>query len=144
EEIVFSDTSTGAENDLERATETARMMVCRFGMSAKLGPVTFGPAASSRFLQGPLSMGEERNFSEETARTVDLEIRAVIDGQHARAGELLGRRRDSLERIAGALLERETIERSELEAIVAADPGAVAPPVETPPGRERPDTRAAH
>jgi cell division protease FtsH len=153
EEIVFSDTSTGAENDLERATETARMMVCRFGMSSKLGPVTFGRPPQSRFLEGALSMGEERSYSEETARTVDTEIRAVIEEQQSRARELLGRRRDSLERIAGALLDRETIERSELEAIIAADgsgpaggsdhhdDGHEVPP---PPDRDRPDTRAHH
>jgi cell division protease FtsH len=132
EEIVFSDTSTGAENDLERATETARMMVCRFGMSAKLGAVTYGRPPASRFLAGELAMGEERTFSEETARAVDQEIRAVIDEQQARAREVLGRRRDSLERIASALLERETIERKELESILATDGGAAHPPAEVP------------
>ena len=118
EAVVFEDTSTGAQNDLERATETARQMICRFGMSSKLGPVTMGRPLGARFLEGAISMGEERNFSEETARAVDAEIRSVLESQQSRAHELLERRRGALERIAGALLERETIERAELEAIL--------------------------
>jgi cell division protease FtsH len=122
EDVIFSDTSTGAENDLERATETARQMICRFGMSSKLGPVTMGRPLGARYLEGALPMGEERNFSEETARAVDAEIRSVLDSQQARAHDLLEERRTALERIAQVLLERETIERSELEAILAEEP----------------------
>jgi cell division protease FtsH len=121
EALVFGDTSTGAENDLERATETARQMVCRFGMSSKLGPVTMGRSLGARFLEGALPMGEERNFSEETARAVDAEIRSVLESEQARAHDLLERRRGALERIARALLERETIERAELQAILAEE-----------------------
>jgi cell division protease FtsH len=121
EDVIFADTSTGAENDLERATETARQMICRFGMSSKLGPVTMGRPLGARYLEGALPMGDERNFSEETARAVDAEIRAVLDGQQSRAHEVIERRRSALERIAQALLERETIERPELEAIMTEE-----------------------
>ncbi len=121
EEVVFGDTSTGSENDLERATETARQMACRFGMSLKLGPVTFGSSLAMRYLPGVLPMGDERNYSEDTARAVDAEIREVIETQQLRAHELLERRRGALERIAAALLERETVDRPELEAIMAED-----------------------
>jgi cell division protease FtsH len=121
EALVFEDSSTGAENDLERATETARQMVCRFGMSSKLGPVTMGRSLGSRFLEGAFPMGEERNFSEETARAVDAEIRSVVESQQGRAHDLLARRRSALEQIAQALLQRETIERAELEEILAED-----------------------
>ncbi len=119
EEMVFRDVSTGAENDLERATETARQMVMRFGMSAKLGPLSLCRPAGARFLPGGLPVGEERNFSEETARAVDGEIRDVLEGQETRARQALGRRRVALDRIALALLERETIEQAELEVMVA-------------------------
>jgi cell division protease FtsH len=121
EALIFQDTSTGAENDLERATETARQMICRFGMSSKLGPVTMGRSLGARFLEGALPMGEERNFSEETARAVDAEIRSVLESQQSRAHELLERRRGALEHIARELLERETIDRPELEAILAEE-----------------------
>jgi cell division protease FtsH len=121
EAVIFEDTSTGAENDLERATEMARLMICRFGMSSKLGPVTMGRPLGARYLEGAMPMGMERNFSEETARAVDAEIRSVLESQQSRAHEVLERRRGALEGIARALLERETIERAELEAILSAE-----------------------
>src|SRR6185436_9110509 len=121
EAVIFEDTSTGAENDLERATEMARLMICRFGMSSKLGPVTMGRSLGARYLEGALPMGMERNFSEDTARAVDAEIRSVLESQQSRAHDLLERRRVAVERIARALLERETIERAELEAILAEE-----------------------
>jgi cell division protease FtsH len=121
EETVFGDASTGAENDLERATEMARQMVCRFGMSARLGPVSFGRPLAARFLQGTVPMGEERNFSEDTARAIDGEVREVMEAAERRARDVLDRRRAALERISEALLERETIDRPELEAMLKAD-----------------------
>lgn len=119
EDIVFHDVSTGAQNDLGRATETARQMICRFGMSGKLGPVTVGRPMGLRYLEAAMPIGEERNFSEETARAVDAEIRSLIEGQAKRAYEILVRRRSALERMAQALLEKETIDRAELETILA-------------------------
>jgi cell division protease FtsH len=130
EEVVFDDISTGAENDLERATQTARLMVTRFGMSAKLGPVSLGRPVSSQYLQGELAVGEPHAFSEETARAVDAEIRAVVEGQQERARTILEGRRTALLRIAQRLLEIETIDRDELAAILAADEQPEAPPAD--------------
>ncbi|WP_437628151.1 hypothetical protein [Sorangium sp. So ce1151] len=101
----------------ERATEAARPMVCRFGMSDVLGPLTFGRPVGARFLDTPVSLGEERNFSEETARAIDAEVRAAVTAAYERARALLKERLPVLHRIAERLLERETLERAELEAI---------------------------
>ncbi len=118
EQLVFGEVSTGAQNDLERATETARQMVCRFGMSDRLGAVTLGKPASARFLDGPLSL-DGKTYSEETARAIDEEVRALVEGAQERALLLLRRRRMALDGIARALLDRETIERGELETVIA-------------------------
>jgi cell division protease FtsH len=118
EELCCDDISTGAQNDLERATETARQMVCRFGMSEKLGPLTYGRPAGMRFLDAPAMFGEERNFSEETARAIDGEVRSMIDAEHKRARGILTERRAVLDAIARRLLEVETLERTELEKMV--------------------------
>ncbi|MGK4001255.1 ATP-dependent zinc metalloprotease FtsH [Sorangium sp. So ce1036] len=120
EELCCKDISTGAQNDLERATETARQMVCRFGMSDALGPLTFGRPAGARFLDSPVSLGEERNFSEETARAIDAEVRATVTAAYERSRAVLKERLPVLHRIAERLLERETLDRSDLEAIVRA------------------------
>ncbi|MFL5581742.1 MAG: ATP-dependent zinc metalloprotease FtsH [Gemmatimonadaceae bacterium] len=119
EEIALDDVSTGAHNDFERASETARQMVTKFGMSARLGPVTFGRSLSARFLNTPFD-SEERNYSEETARAIDGEVREIIDAQHERAVAILRAQRPALERMAELLLQRETIERSEIEALLGA------------------------
>jgi cell division protease FtsH len=116
EELCCGDLSTGAANDLERATETARQMVSRFGMSDRLGPVTFGRTSGMRFLQG--GVGEERNFSEETARAIDAEVRQILEAQYARAKRILEERRGALEAIAQRLLEVETLDRPQLEELV--------------------------
>jgi len=116
EEVVFDDISTGAQNDLERATETARQMVSKFGMSIKLGPLTYGPSAASR-LEGAGLFPEARNYSEETARAIDEEVRAIVEAEHTRARRVLESRRDVLESIAQRLLIDETIERATLEEL---------------------------
>ena len=116
EEIVLNDISTGAHNDLERATETARQMVTRFGMTEALGPVTYGTRSDGRFL--PVPGVEERNFSDETARAIDGAVRQIIDSQHERSLSILRERRIVLDRIADALLDKETLDRDELEALV--------------------------
>jgi cell division protease FtsH len=122
EELTNDDVSTGAENDLERATETARQMVCRFGMSEKLGAVTFGRPVGARFLETPVMLGEERNFSERTAQAIDEEVRLIVESQHERAKEILFRRRKELELIAKELLNRETLEKDELERLLSTIP----------------------
>jgi cell division protease FtsH len=122
EELVCGDISTGAHDDLARATETARQMVTRLGMSERLGAMTFGRQQSFRFLDGQGM--EERNYSEETARTIDAEIRAILEGQHRRATEILTREREVLERLTRRLIEVETLDRAELEAILGGPVGA--------------------
>jgi cell division protease FtsH len=118
EELVCGDISTGAHDDLTRATETARQMVTRLGMSEKLGAMTFGRQQSSRFLEG---MGmEERTYSEETARAIDAEVRSILEGQHRRATRILTEKREVLESMTRRLLEVETLDRAEIEALVAA------------------------
>jgi cell division protease FtsH len=119
EEIACQDISTGAVDDLERASEMARQMVCRFGMSDALGPQTFGRGAMGRFLSWTGELGEARNFSEGTAQTIDAEVRAIVAREHGRARENLTRQRGALDEIARELLARETLQREELEAILA-------------------------
>jgi cell division protease FtsH len=120
EEVVFENVSTGAQNDLERASELARQMVCRFGMSS-LGPQTFGRPSGSQFLGGAVSF-EERNFSEATAQSIDQEVRRLLDAAHTRAHDVLSARRNTLDAIAGELLIKETLERDALEALVRTRP----------------------
>jgi cell division protease FtsH len=124
EELVCGDISTGAHDDLTRATETARQMVTRLGMSEKLGAMTFGRQQSSRFLEG-LGM-EERTYSEETARAIDAEVRAILEGQHRRAKEILTEKREVLERMTRRLLEIETLDRAEIETLVRTPAVAAA------------------
>jgi len=122
EELACGDISTGAQNDLERATELARQMVCRFGMST-LGAQTFGRPSSAQFLS-PVSF-EERNFSEQTAQRIDEQVGGLLETERKRSRALLEAKRATLDGIAQRLLEKETLERAELEALVA---GATAPP----------------
>ncbi len=117
EELVLGEVSTGAQNDLERATELARQMVTRFGMSEELGPVAYGRSQASPFLsQGPGF--EERNYSEETGRAIDAEIRTLVEDQYARAKALLAERRPALEAMVEELLGRETLDRDRLDALL--------------------------
>ena len=116
EEVVFNGVSTGAQNDLERASELARQMVCRFGMSP-LGAQTFGRPGGSQFLGGAVSF-EERNFSEATAQAIDHEVQLLLENAHLQAKEVLTRRRATLDAIAAELLVKETLERDALEALV--------------------------
>jgi cell division protease FtsH len=131
EELTIGDVSTGAQNDLERATETARQMVCRFGMSEKLGAQTYGRPVGAQYLEMPVAFGDERNFSEETARAIDEEVRSIIDSEHKRARQVIERRRAFLDAVAERLLQEETLERSDLDAIektIEKGDGADAPP----------------
>jgi cell division protease FtsH len=124
EELVCGDVSTGAHDDLTRATETARQMVTRLGMSEKLGAMTFGRQQHPRFLEG-LGM-EERTYSEETARAIDAEVRAILEGEHRRAREILAEKREVLERMTRRLLEVETLDRAEIETLLGAPAVAAA------------------
>jgi cell division protease FtsH len=117
EQIVFGELTTGASNDLEQVTATARQMVMRFGMSETLGPRVFGHDRAQPFLGRQYSTAPD--YSPATARAIDDEIRRIVDAAYGRAEEILLERRDALTRIAEVLLERETIERAQFEALLA-------------------------
>ena len=108
EEIIFSEITTGASNDLEKVTETAKGMVMRFGMSERLGPRVFGHDRSQPFLGREFSA--EPDYSDEIAREIDDEIRRIVEEAHQTAKDILAERRTELERISKILLERETID----------------------------------
>jgi cell division protease FtsH len=117
EEIVFSEITTGASNDLEKVTETAKQMVMRFGMSERLGPRVFGHDRGQPFLGREFSA--EPDYSDEIAREIDDEIRRIVESAHQTAKGLLSERRDDLERVSKLLLERETIDAKQFVALLA-------------------------
>lgn len=124
EELACDDISTGAQNDLERATETARQMVCRFGMSERLGAQTFGKPAGMRFLDTPVNLGEDRNFSDRRAQEIDLEVSNILQAAMDQARGILRRRKEALEAMTQALMEKETLDREDLEALLDKHPAA--------------------
>jgi cell division protease FtsH len=117
EEIVFGEITTGASNDLEKVTATAKQMVMRFGMSDKLGPRVFGHEHSQPFLGREFST--EPDYSDEIAREIDDEVRRIIESAHQRARDILTEHRESLTRISEVLLKRETIEKEEFLGLLA-------------------------
>jgi cell division protease FtsH len=121
EEVAFNEISTGAQNDLERATEIARAMVAEFGMSAKLGPLSFGRNGFRSSDGRALFPGERREISDETARLVDEEVTRLVNEAHDRARAILDARKDLLERLAKMLMEREVLEGKELKALVEGE-----------------------
>jgi cell division protease FtsH len=112
--------STGASDDLQRATELARQMVTRFGMSERLGNMTYGLPANQRFLRS-LAGIEERDYSEQTAEVIDEEVRRLIDSLYDRVKNILREHRPALECIAGRLVEKETLDESELRALLESE-----------------------
>ncbi|HSK46046.1 MAG TPA: cell division protein FtsH, partial [Candidatus Binatia bacterium] len=115
EEIFLNQMSTGAGNDIERATEMSRKMVCEWGMSS-LGPLTFGKKEEQIFLGRELS--QHRDFSEETAREIDSEVRRLVNTGYEKAKSIILENRDAMVRIALALLEREVLDANELKLIL--------------------------
>jgi len=115
EEIVFERVTTGAANDLERATKLARAMVTRYGFSEALGLRTFGEERGNPFLG---NLGETRDYSEETAQRIDQEIQHILHAAHQKAKDILSKQRDKLESLAEALLEYETIDRPQFERLM--------------------------
>jgi cell division protease FtsH len=130
EEIVFGDVTTGASNDLERATNIARAMVTRYGMSDKLGPRTFGDREELVFLGREIS--EQRNYSEEVAEDIDNEVKRIITTAFSRAKEILTSYRGKLDAIAERLVREETIEGTEFEAMFAETPKLAPAPSPMP------------
>ncbi len=118
EEIIFGDISSGASNDLERATEIARGMVTQLGMSEKLGPLTWGHHQQLQFLG---QQNEERNYSEVTARLIDEECTALVEEGRQRAAEVLTQQRATLELLASTLEAREVLSGDEVERIIHAE-----------------------
>ncbi|MBR4401715.1 MAG: ATP-dependent zinc metalloprotease FtsH [Synergistes sp.] len=116
EMICFGDVTTGASNDLERATQIARQMVTQYGMSDKLGLVTLGRKQHEVFLGHDIV--DDRNYSEDVAHTIDLEIRAIVDAAMNKAKEILTENRDRLEQITKLLLEKEILEGDELDELL--------------------------
>ncbi len=115
ERMVFGDTTTGSSNDIEKATELARRMVTEFGMSDRLGPLSFGKRDELVFLGREI--GEQRNYSDETAKGIDEEVRAIIDRAYERAGQVLETHRDRLEALAQKLIAEETVDSSAFESL---------------------------
>jgi cell division protease FtsH len=137
EEIVFNEISTGAGNDLERVTELARSMVMEYGMSRELGPVNLSGPRRMQFLQADGDHGASRQYSEETAREIDSEIRGLIDGTYERVRRILTDDRGVLETLAQRLLEKEVVDEAELREIMNLPPRTREPSedrvVVTPP-----------
>ncbi|CUU36976.1 MAG: ATP-dependent zinc metalloprotease FtsH [Armatimonadetes bacterium] len=131
EEIVFGEVGTGAQDDLKRATELARAMVTEFGMSEKLGPLTFGRRHGSPFLGRDLM--EDRNYSEQIAYEIDQEVRRIIEQCYQRAKEILSQRRETMDRIVQVLLEREHLNREEFLALLHGEEGQGAQTAEPAP-----------
>src|SRR5437588_1088851 len=119
EELIFDEITTGAANDIEKVTHTAKQMIMRYGMSDKLGPRVLGRNHDMPFLGR--EMGAEPDYSDEIAREIDDEIRSVIEAAHVRARQVLEEHLDDLHRISAILIERETIDKDQFERLLAGD-----------------------
>jgi cell division protease FtsH len=142
EEIVFGEITTGASNDLEKVTETAKQMVMRFGMSERLGPRVFGHDRSMPFLGREFSA--EPDYSDEVAREIDDEVRRIVEEAHQTSKDILSEHREQLDTISKILLDRETIEADEFIALLEGKPEdevfaeeEEAKPPEAPPVEEK-------
>jgi cell division protease FtsH len=120
EKLIFGDTTTGSSNDIEKATTLARRMVTEFGMSEKLGPLAFGKRDELVFLGREI--GEQRNYSDEVAKMIDEEVRAIIDRCYAKAMDVLVRYKERLVQLAERLVAEETIEQEAFEAMFSDIP----------------------
>jgi cell division protease FtsH len=140
EELIFHEVTTGAQDDLQKATSLARKMVTEYGMSTKLGPLALGRKHEQVFLGRDIM--EERNYSEEVASQIDAEVRAIIDSCYANAFHLLETNIDKLHRLAEALLEKETVEADEVDRLLSDTPRSAE---SKPPSTEStvPDAAAA-
>ncbi len=126
EEICLGQMTTGAGNDIERATEMARKMVCEWGMSEKMGPLTYGSKEEQVFLGKDFS--QQKNFSDQTAKLIDQEVKALVMSGYNNAHEILTENRDKLENLALALLDRETLGAKEIQDIIDGKEPPVDPP----------------
>jgi cell division protease FtsH len=130
--LVFNEYSTGAQNDLLRATDIARAMVTEWGMSDALGAVNYDGHKRNKFLDIP--MGPDRgNYADDTARLIDSEVKRIMTDAHARATTILTDKRDMLEKVTRQLLEVEVMEGDTLRAILGVPPGAIRESAEGTP-----------
>lgn len=138
EEVAIGSITTGASNDIDRATKIARNMVCMWGMSEKLGPLSFGDNQEQVFLGKELI--HDKNYGEETAKIIDAEVRRFVEEGHAKARKLLDENMETLNKIAEALLDRETITGADIDLIME---GKELPPVQEngPIARSRPESK---
>ncbi|MBT2506853.1 ATP-dependent zinc metalloprotease FtsH [Streptomyces sp. ISL-98] len=139
EELVFHDPTTGASNDIEKATATARAMVTQYGMTERLGAIKFGQDGSEPFLGR--DMGHQRDYSEEVAALVDEEVKKLIETAHNEAWEILVENRDVLDNLVLALLEKETLNKEEIAEIFSPIVKRPARPAWTGSSRRMPSTR---
>jgi len=139
EELVFNEVTTGAANDLEKVTQTAKHMIMRYGMSEKLGPRVLGRNHDMPFLGR--DMGAEPDYSEEIAREIDDEIRRVIEEAHERARKALQQHMDELHKISGLLIERETIDKDQFERLLAGESSETVFPEEKDAVEEEPERK---
>ena len=137
EELVFNEVTTGAANDIERITSTAKQMIMRFGMSEKLGPRVLGRNHDMPFLGR--EMGAEPDYSEEIAKEIDDEIRRVIEEAHDKATTVLRDHMDELHQLSAILIERETIDKSQFERLLQGEPEESVFADETPPPTAEPE-----
>jgi cell division protease FtsH len=125
EKIIFGELTTGAGNDIERATELARKMVCEWGMSDKLGPISYGQREEEIFLGRQIT--RHKNFSEDTAVAIDEEIKKIVTSCMKRAEKILNDNIEVLHRLAATLLEREILDSTEIDTVIR---GGQLPPIE--------------
>ena len=137
EELVFNEVTTGAANDIERITSTAKQMIMRFGMSEKLGPRVLGRNHDMPFLGR--EMGAEPDYSEEIAKEIDDEIRRVIEEAHDMARNVLRDHLEELHRLSAILIERETIDKDQFERLLAGEDKESVFAEETPPAAAEPE-----
>ena len=134
EELILGSCTTGASNDLERVTERARKMVCEWGMSEQLGPLTFGKKAEQIFLGREIA--QHQDYSEDTAMQIDKEVKKVVLAAYAEATKLLEENRDALTLVAEALLEYETLDANEVKVVLKGEKIHREPEVEPPDAPE--------
>jgi cell division protease FtsH len=137
EELVFNEVTTGAANDIERITSTAKQMIMRFGMSEKLGPRVLGRNHDMPFLGR--EMGAEPDYSEEIAKEIDDEIRRVIEEAHDKATNVLREHMEELHKLSAILIERETIDKTQFERLLQGETEETVFVDETPPPTTEPE-----
>jgi cell division protease FtsH len=116
ERIIFNETTTGSQNDIEQATEIARKMICEWGMSESLGPIAYGQKEEPIFLGKEIA--RHKDYSEDTARAIDKEVRAIVEAGLANAESLLTAHRAELELLARTLVEKETLDDSQIRELL--------------------------